>query len=59
LNLSGNQIKTFDGLKPLFGLKRLLDLDLSENPVAELPGYREFIFKSYTSHKLESPLSNI
>jgi Leucine-rich repeat (LRR) protein len=32
--LSGNEIKTLEGLRPLFKLKKLIDLDLSENPVA-------------------------
>jgi len=45
LILAGNQIKTFEGIKPLFKLQKLIELDLSDNPVADLPGYRELIFK--------------
>jgi hypothetical protein len=31
----------------------LIELDLSENPVAELPGYRELIFREYINNHSE------
>lgn len=40
LTLTANQIRTLEGLRPLFKLQKLIELDLSENPVADLPGYR-------------------
>jgi len=35
LILTGNQIKTLEGLKPLFQLKKLSEIDLSDNPIAD------------------------
>lgn len=44
INIADNKISTFEGLKPLFGLKDLVEIDLTDNPVAALPGYREHLF---------------
>jgi Leucine-rich repeat (LRR) protein len=45
LILSANDIKTLQALTPLYALKGLEEIDLSENPVAELPNYRETLFE--------------
>jgi Leucine-rich repeat (LRR) protein len=34
LILTANEIKTLEALTPLFDLKNLIEIDLSENPVA-------------------------
>ena len=47
LILTGNQIKTLEGLKPLYDLKKLNEIDKSDNPVAEITGYRETLFEKY------------
>lgn len=45
LILTANQIKTLEGLKPLFALKKLSEIDLSENPVALHADYRKTLFE--------------
>ena len=49
--LANNQIKTLDGLRPLFGLDKLVELELSDNPVASLEGYKELLWKKYLFFK--------
>ncbi|CAK77564.1 unnamed protein product (macronuclear) [Paramecium tetraurelia] len=44
LSLAENQIKTFADLEPIKQLKKLQQLDLSENPIAKLPGYFQKVF---------------
>eukprot|EP00186_Timspurckia_oligopyrenoides_P000470 CAMPEP_0182443762 /NCGR_PEP_ID=MMETSP1172-20130603/2401_1 /TAXON_ID=708627 /ORGANISM="Timspurckia oligopyrenoides, Strain CCMP3278" /LENGTH=422 /DNA_ID=CAMNT_0024639127 /DNA_START=395 /DNA_END=1663 /DNA_ORIENTATION=+ len=44
LKLGGNQIASLDALKPLCEFRRLLNLDLFENPVSRTNGYREKVF---------------
>jgi Leucine-rich repeat (LRR) protein len=47
LILTANEIKTLEGLTPLFALKNLREIDLAENPVAQLSGYRQLLFEKY------------
>jgi Leucine-rich repeat (LRR) protein len=56
LDLSSNQINTLEGLTPLFSLS-LEELDLLENPVAELPNYRAHLFEKYHNIHQEFPPS--
>ncbi|CAD8168685.1 unnamed protein product [Paramecium octaurelia] len=44
LSLAENQIKTFADLEPIKQLKKLQQLDLSDNPIAELQGYFQKVF---------------
>jgi hypothetical protein len=48
LLLDGNDIKTLEGLAPLLALKNLIKIDLVDNPVTEITGYREHLFGKYT-----------
>ena len=45
LILSGNDIKTLEGLAPLYELKTLEQLELQDNPVTQLPEYRNTLFE--------------
>jgi len=49
LNLSGNKIKTLDALEPLADLHKLRSLDLFNNEVTKVDGYRESLFKMVPS----------
>mmetsp|Transcript_26672 Transcript_26672/g.48024 ORF Transcript_26672/g.48024 Transcript_26672/m.48024 type:complete len:185 (+) Transcript_26672:2-556(+) len=49
LSLTENQIKTIDSLQPLANLPNLLSLELEDNPVAEVEGYREKVFELCSS----------
>ena len=49
LSLGGNQIKTFDDLKPLKNLDKLFQLDLIDCEICEVPEYREKIFEFFPS----------
>jgi Leucine-rich repeat (LRR) protein len=49
LSLGGNQIKTFDDLKPLKNLEKLFQLDLIDCEICEVPEYREKIFEFFPS----------
>jgi len=40
----GNQIENIDSLKQLSALKKLSEVDFSENPVAQKSGYRKTLF---------------
>lgn len=44
LHLAGNKIKDLDSLKPLAGLKALMQLDLYNCEVTEVESYREKVF---------------
>ncbi|CAD8071308.1 unnamed protein product [Paramecium primaurelia] len=44
LSLAENQIKTFDDLEPIKQLKKLQQLDLSDNPIAKQQGYFQKVF---------------
>lgn len=55
LILTANDIKKLESLAPLYSLKNLEEIDLSENPVSELPGYRETLFEKYPMHHSGSP----
>jgi hypothetical protein len=49
LDLSGNQIKTIASLSPLASLPSLLSLELVDNSVTEVEGYREGVFELCSS----------
>ncbi|CAK71890.1 unnamed protein product (macronuclear) [Paramecium tetraurelia] len=44
LSLAENSIKTFAELESIKQLKKLQQLDLSDNPIAQLPGYFQKVF---------------
>jgi hypothetical protein len=44
-----------EGIRPLFKLQKLIELDLTDNPVVELLGYRETIFKEYSPQTMQNP----
>ncbi|XP_050441639.1 acidic leucine-rich nuclear phosphoprotein 32 family member A [Adelges cooleyi] len=48
LNLSQNKIKDFESIEPLGVLKQLKFLDLSNNEVAKVQGYKEFVKEKLT-----------
>lgn len=47
--LGANQIDKFEHLEPIRGMRQLLQLDLINNPISKLPGYREKIFTMFPS----------
>jgi len=44
LKLASNKIATFEDVKSLATLKHLKNLDLENNPITKLAGYREKMF---------------
>jgi hypothetical protein len=44
-----------EGLGPIFTLQELIKLELIDNPVASLPGYRELILSKYPLPYLDCP----
>ena len=49
LSLCENEIKEFDDLKPLVGIEDLVQLDLTDCPIAKDPEYRARIFEMFGS----------
>ena len=47
LNLSGNQIKSYEELQPLTQLRCLVDLDLSHTPLSKEAYYRAKVFEMF------------
>jgi Leucine-rich repeat (LRR) protein len=41
LKVSNNKVNTVDEVKELAGLDKLIQLDLSENPICEIENYRD------------------
>ena len=42
-----NKIESLDSLKPLSSLKKLQEIDFTDNPVSLLANYRTILFDSY------------
>ena len=49
LSLANNNITSYEQLKDLAGLENLIQLDLSECIISELPDYRKKIFEMFSS----------
>src|SRR3990167_10484313 len=49
LSLTTNSISTFEELEPLKKLTKLAQLDLSENPIASKPDYRQKVFEMFSN----------
>ena len=45
--LGANKVEKLEQLAPLTGMKQLLQLDLINNPVSKVPGFREQIFSMF------------
>lgn len=59
LMLGANKIEKIEQLQPLIVMKQLLQLDLINNPVSKLPGYRNTIFSMFPTITILDTLDKI
>jgi len=57
--LGANQIKKIDDLNALKGMRKLLQLDLLNNPLAKEAGYRNQVFSIFPSLSILDTLDKI